>query len=246
MNEVVIQSISDFLEFRSKEADDGTLVHWYRGQSNSGWSLVPGYFRREMRLSESTLMARFKQSAAMLTELEPKSDFDWLFVMQHYGVPTRLLDWSESPLVGLYFAVEGADGDSDAALWRLNPSFLNRNANIVDPDEENYIPSFEDEVIQSYGPSSVRQNRRLELFPVATIATRNNARIQAQVGAFTVHHNNHVPIEQVGDGGHMSKFIIPAASCASVLKELRLLGINRFSMFPELASVGRQIKESLV
>lgn len=245
MKEFEIGSISDFLGVRSEEGVDGESIHWYRGHSDSTWKLLPGYFREKIAISESTLMARFKQSAAMLTELEPKSDFDWLFVMQHYGVPTRLLDWSESPLVGLYFAVEESDGAKDAALWRLNPSQLNKNANIVDPDEDNYVPSFEDEVLGGYGPASVRQNRRLELFPVATIATRNNARIQAQLGTFTIHHNNHIPIEDVGDGSHMTKFVIPAVKCDAILTELKLLGINRFSMFPELASVGRLIKDSI-
>lgn len=244
MKQVEIKSITDFLSFRSQESDENA-VHWYRGHSDASWKLLPGYFRDRRAASELTLMSRFKQSAAMLTELEPKSDFDWLFVMQHYGVPTRLLDWSESPLVGLYFAVEDADDTTDAALWRLDPSRLNRNANIVDPDEERYVPSFEDDVLEGYSPASVRQNRRLELFPVATIATRNNARIQAQLGTFTIHHNNHIPIEDVGRGEHVTKFVIPSKSCLPILNELKLLGINRFSMFPELASVGRLVKDSM-
>lgn len=91
----------------------------------------------------------------------------------------------------MYFAVEDwADKPNiDAALWCLWPTSLNQNANIVDKVEGHYIPSFEDDELQGYTVDSLRQNTRLELFPVATIATRNNARIQAQMGTFTIHHN---------------------------------------------------------
>lgn len=190
-------------------------------------------------------MNRFRQSAAMLTEGPPRNSFDWMFLMQHYGIKTRLLDWSESPLVALYFAVNDFElhADADAALWCLWPTELNLNANIVDKVEGDYIPSFEDEELASYSTESVRSNSRLELFPVATIATRNNARIQAQMGTFTIHHNKRIAIEEVGDRRHVKKFTIPSGAREAVLKDLRLLGFNRFSLFPELASVGDALKE---
>lgn len=51
----------------------------------------------------------------------------WLTLMQHYGLPTRLLDWSESPLVALYFALSSdEDAKTDAAVWVLNPMRLNK------------------------------------------------------------------------------------------------------------------------
>jgi len=60
----------------------------------------------------------------------PKDEWDWIFLMQHYRAPTRLLDWSESPLVALYFAlVDKLQEDSDGALWCMDPIALNRIAN---------------------------------------------------------------------------------------------------------------------
>ncbi|WP_122522307.1 FRG domain-containing protein [Pseudomonas viridiflava] len=243
----VISSVQSLLEALNEDNDGYSGSVWYRGQANSEWALLPGYVRLNNPPSEATLLKRFKQSAAMLIERHPGESFDWLFLMQHYGVPTRLLDWSESPLVGLYFAVEGhrSDNYADGALWLLRPSELNKHAHINNRDEEGYIPSFDDAELQSYSVDSLAHNKRIELLPVATIATRNNARIQAQLGVFTIHHHNSTPIESIGDSSHVIKYKIPKESKASILKQLQILGFGRFQMFPELSSVGLIIKEGV-
>lgn len=214
-----VSSIAELLE--ALHADHGGYKGsiWYRGQANVSWSLLPGYLRHNRTLSEGTLISRFRQSAAMLTERFPRESFDWLFLMQHYGVPTRLLDWSESPLVALYFALmdAGSNQETDAALWCLRPTELNKHANIRDEEEENYIPSFEDDELQTYSYESIK-NRRVKLLPVATIATRNNVRIQAQMGAFTIHHNDPVPIEDVGTKEHITKYGIPKGARPNLIK----------------------------
>lgn len=240
-----IESIQDLLEHLGDMNPEGQQTIWYRGQALAEWKLLPQYVRLTEKQSESTLLKRFKQSAAMLVaNTAPNTSFDWLFLMQHYGVPTRLLDWSESPLVALYFAVENTEKhDSDGALWTLLPTELNKNAGIHDKDEEYYIPSFEDEELIGYSVESLKSNGRLQLEPIATIATRNNARIQAQQGVFTVHHNKPTPIEDIGAVEHTKKMIIPAAAKPVIKKQLAQLGYTKFQLFPELASIGDIIKE---
>lgn len=246
-NEIIINSLEDLIVSLEQEFKGYDGAIWYRGQSVAGWELVPGYYRITNAPPESTLIKRFRQSAAMLTSA-PSIDvcFDWLFLMQHYGVPTRLLDWSESPLVALYFAVDDPDkhGSEDAALWGLRPSELNKNANIIDKEEEFFIPAFEDDELGNYTVKSLKVGRT-SLLPVAAIATRNNERIQAQHGVFTIHHHPKTPIENVGDSTHVTKYIIPADKKRHVLGQLQLLGITRFQLFPELASIGHVIKAGL-
>lgn len=244
MRERRITSVQELLAALSLDNNEYTGAVWYRGQARSEWPLSPGYIRLTNPPSESTLLMRFRQSAAMLIEKTPRESFEWLFLMQHFGVPTRLLDWSESPLVGLYFAVEDIanEGNHDGALWLLHPSELNKNARINNRDEEGYIPSFEDVELEGYSVESLAQNRRTQLLPVATIATRNNARIQAQLGVFTIHHHERTPIEAVGDSSHIIKYVIPHDAKVLISNQLRLLGVSRFQLFPELASLGEIIK----
>jgi hypothetical protein len=135
-------------------------------------------------------------------------------------------------------AVEAFAGhpDKDAAVWGLKPVRLNKNSNLSDPAEPQYIPSSDDDELEPYAAESLRASR-VPLLPVATIATRNNPRIQAQLGTFTVHHTQKIAIEEVGDRSHVIKYRIPHACRETVHKELKLLGLTQFSLFPELTSV---------
>lgn len=243
-NPVIISSISDLIKNLSADFDDYDGDLWYRGQANTSWGLIPGFYRETNIPQESTLLKKFRQSAAMLLNKEPENSFGWLFLMQHYGLPTRLLDWSESPLIALYFALENHSNykDIDAALWCMKPSLLNEKAGIKDDTEQYYIPSFEDEELKNYSIEGFKI--KYEYNPIATIATRNNPRIQAQQGVFTIHHHRRqTPIEKLdGNNEFLKKYTIPHHVKANILKELKTLGFSKFSLFPELSSISENIK----
>lgn len=245
MIEKRINNLSELIQNLFEDIGDYDEDVWYRGQCDSNWNLSPGLFRYNEGPSESTLLTRFKQSAALLIDTFPKDDFDWLFLMQHYGVPTRLLDWTESPLTALYFSIDNdVYRDIDSALWVLKPIELNKHANIK-TSEKNFIPSFDDEFLRNYAVESVNSNKKVELSPVATIATRNNSRIQAQLGVFTIHHLDKKPIENFCEEKEIFKYIIPKESKSIIIKELELLSVNKFSLFPELSSIGELLKKRL-
>ena len=242
--EIEIGNIADLTTAISKEVEEYQGPLWYRGQADYAWTLLPGYYRYNADVSEHSLMIKFRQSATMLIEGPTMNSFEWMFQMQHYGVPTRLLDWTESPLVALYFSVSSKEG-KDASLWVMKPSELNKNANLQVKSEDGYLPSFMDQELENYTIESLRSNDRVNLLPVATIAIRNNPRIQAQLGTFTIHHHPRIPIEGVGDSSHMLKLKIKQEYKDKMKKELQILGISQFQLFPELSSVGAILKRDM-
>jgi hypothetical protein len=107
---------------------------FWRGHGNAQWSLRPHVFRRDPRhpevpkYDECALIGHFLVRAPTRSHTkmpEPDDYFGWLFLAQHYGLPTRLLDWTESPLIALYFAVENTDETADGCIWALRPGGLN-------------------------------------------------------------------------------------------------------------------------
>ena len=105
---------------------------WWRGQSrDEGWDLVPRVHR--LPLSERLLVPRFMQKVHACHNDCPRQDdyLGWLVLMQHYSFPTRLLDWTESPLFAAFFACDNVfDADKrnkeeNAVIWGLLPCTLN-------------------------------------------------------------------------------------------------------------------------
>jgi FRG domain-containing protein len=136
----------EFQEFRKSEVPDprkGTEYKypfgiWFRGLPNATWPLVPGIFRQsEYEYIEETSMFHVFQLRLSEHRRTYQSTFDWLCLMQHYDLPTRLLDWTESVLVALFFAVnDKRQIDIDGRLWVLNAQRLNAQTTIKHSDSE--------------------------------------------------------------------------------------------------------------
>jgi hypothetical protein len=244
-----IRTISEFLIRLDTHKSPDDLV-WFRGQTNTNWPVVPSIFRKGSNPidRENSYYRKFKQNAGRYVEAKTSTDWDWFLLMQHYDTPTRLLDWTESPLVGLYFAVEDdkenpENNSKDGVLYSLLPEELNRKFNriLVVKNDLPLIDSdkFLDEYL-FFGKSPENFPSK----PVAAIAQRNSPRIFAQQGVFVIYSNSDEPLERIADDC-MWRYIIPSANKDSLRRELDLLGINRVSLFPELANLGKHIKESI-
>ena len=92
-----------------KRVQDTTV---YRGVKDASYDLVPKVGRKDLKWNhksvkdaEKYMLTLFKQRAISFLTFSPRNDWEWLALAQHYGLPTRLLDWSRNPLVAAYFAV---------------------------------------------------------------------------------------------------------------------------------------------
>lgn len=241
-----IHSVGELLRALKQQMRPKQLV-WFRGHRKQQWKLIPGLARNIRHLkAENALIKRFMQNATPHIDVAPATEWEWMFLMQHHRAYTRLLDWTESPLAALYFAVSDHERrPSVGAVWCLDPIALNREANLRFEFEAE-IPAFgRDKVLESYLPSHVQESPA-ELFPVAIVGPRNTPRMAAQLGTFTINHRLHQPIEEVGEGRHVWRWVIPADAKKDLLKELAHLGISTLTLFPELDRVADLSKELLL
>lgn len=243
----VINGVGELLASLTQHAVNADEPIWYRGQSKSSWDLDPKILRAEGGRPESHLLNRFRQNASYILQQPQQgiSDFDWLFLMQHHGAPTRLLDWTESALVGLYFCVS-ENPDDEGALWMLAPCDLNALSN-YEPEYPHEIPSFEDSQLQNYSPKTVAGETKTRLLPMAAIGVRNSPRMHAQQGVFTIAHRGEPKLNRLAEARIGSRFLwrylVPAAAKAAIKSELGLLGFGKFQLFPELTSIADGISQ---
>jgi FRG domain len=127
-----VDSVSDFVALLdSVKAELGmqgtTWNPWYRGHSDSGWMLLPSMYRPGVDFNkERELFRDFKIRMSTEGAFNPQNEMDWLFIAQHHGLPTRMLDWTENPLVALFFAVENYSNGKDGKIFALHPARFNK------------------------------------------------------------------------------------------------------------------------
>lgn len=243
--DVAVNSVSELIISIFNHREIFKKPVWYRGHSDKAWELCPLIFRNNPERGqkyEMNLIKKFKQDATLLVNTLPTNLYEWLFIMRHHGVPTRLLDWTESPLVGMYFTVnEDKNKDKDGVLWALSPLDLNKQGG-REHDPEN-LPSFgEDEEMRSYKPEQYSQETKSEMLPIAFIAPRNTQRMQSQLSVFTIYHRNKIAIDKIDDESHIWRYIIPSSAKEKIKKELEALNFGKFQIFPELDQVGEKLR----
>lgn len=203
-----ICSVSEYLEylntmeFITRTSYTVSNVTMFRGQANSNWHLSPSLYRKNLFTAESLLLTELRH---VCPNEFLGNRFETLVKMQHYGLPTRLLDTTTNPLVALFFACEerqetNADGvvyifPNMPVSWSTDPLI----DLIMDYVFEHYPKKlWLDEVLrisrEKYGhvmhrlmPDNIDSLIHYLTIPAfAVIPAKSNDRIEAQDGAFFV------------------------------------------------------------
>lgn len=218
-----------FINIENKQKEINNNPIWYRGHSDTNYKLIPTILRNGYNSYERSLFYDYKTHASFLNKVS-KSNWDTLLDMQHYGLPTRLLDWTTSLGTALFFAIK--DNPKSPCIWLLSPHDLN------------YI-STKDTMIYdiSVVADNAQNNDDLRLFSLFTKQSRiekpfsiqpphSNPRIAAQRGMFTVQGSLESPLEELCPNV-LKKIEIPVSIISSLKKHLTNLGIDDFSVFPD-------------
>lgn len=122
--ELVVDSIPDYLKAVLKLSDEWNLPHgdiWFRGIAREDMELLPGVKWRKMdEPIEESMISSFLIYGKSLIQEEISCPWQLYSLMQHYGLPTRMLDWSKSPLVAAYFVLE-QNNEQDRVVWCMDP-----------------------------------------------------------------------------------------------------------------------------
>ena len=280
MYDLYISSISEYvsiIERLEKHYPNGVMVNnpsnyrfLYRGLSNMNYELIPSIYRKDIvqfenhkienkkylsRGSEKSILQNFIQEGSPYLNIPSTELLMWAEYAQHYGTPTRFLDWTVNPLVALFFACNSST-EKDAAVWVLNKK---NYASIQDPKFE-----FGDKTIKELITSALNGNECYS-FPLIYTPYYVDQRMSAQASYFLVWGEDK---RSLTDLFKDKKYYMELSECETgetvygqqqlealfftvnvhadrkqkILRELDLLGINEKSLFPGLDGVGRYIE----
>ena len=254
MKEVIISSTSEFIRHLESLGNLGN--YWFRGVARTSYLPVPSIVWKKIKQEEGPLAHGFLVSYKSYINDSNLNDWELFALMQHHGMPTRLLDWSESALVALYFALTlEPDYDGYRAVWVLEPYELNEKtigfkrlfcpaimrASEIRNDEHSIN-------LNSYLPPNLKSAEagKLPEKPAAINATQHIKRVSSQKGCFTVHGTSDETINTYLDNPdhfHMIKIDSRSKESRNIMIDtLAALGINGEHIYQDLDSLCRNIK----
>ena len=224
------RDVDNLFRTLSKLYGDGRLV--FRGQGNKNWKLVSSFDR----LHSGTLVCRETDFEHLLIQyrklVERHYDIrisadgnDIASLGQHFGLPTRLLDWSFSPFIGLFFCIDETSFSlkQDSAIYALDRSLLENKVSrnlfeFIDPDTR-------------YNSNLIRQ--------------------QGCLSRIKTHHNHLVECfdsmkDQLPDDFSVQKFIVKNKWMTEIWKRLNAMNLNHISLFDSKESVSKKLKTDII
>lgn len=233
--------------------DDRRLEGWaFRGQRDHGWSLWSslsrhlrdfGVRREVWEEQERRIIRIFRRKSHLFLPLLPAEDatFEWLALMEHHGAPTRLLDFSWSPYVAAFFALERAT--TDAAVWLLHPPTVAaafeqtlRDAGVDPARATAWVP-------ESFDEHFLPNRHRMVLIGEAF---RMNQRLIAQSGTFATPGVLDEPMESLVPRDAVLKLRLETQRVrAEAMRDLYLMNMTSATLFPDLDGLSRSLAYEL-
>jgi hypothetical protein len=258
VREIVVHSLGEFVDVVTpREPDPQTGrrrdTGVYRGSSDAASPLfttldrLGGRPHAKADLEEHVLRNFIRYSRPHLDQARPHNDWEMLISAQHHGVPTRLLDWTYSPLVAAFFATRpGENKDRDRAVWRLawqrvHQHFKLPGLALLLEDLDSLAPE-----ARPFTPWKLFAEKSGRPFACMIEPPSLDARIVAQAATFTLMSSKNESLDAFLDtnglADALTKYVISADDVARVRDQLDLVGIDERRLFPDLDGVASAIQ----
>lgn len=210
---------------------------FYRGHSENSHKLVPSLLRSDYSFQKehNLYLDCFARARGLMSE--SNNSWEFLSIMQHYGIPTRLLDWSESLATAIFFAL--TEPYTKPQIWITNAFNFNQRNKITEIPK---IITVGKDALDDYEKCFIKNEKKWQFDkPVFMQIPWTNQRIINQKGFFTF-HSNETPIEE-----NCKRYVrcvpINEDVIPSLIKFLDYSGVGADSVFADLESFGKYIKK---
>jgi hypothetical protein len=218
---VKVTNVSEYLDAHRKYG----FPTFYRGQAQD-WPLLPSIARVSSKgwdsllALEDALITKLRRYGHPYFKSRAVGQLDWILHAQHFGLPTRLLDFTQNPLKALYFAVEDTSLVEDGVVWSVD-GFENETHDELDTN-----------VVEFLAPTHINERIIAQESVFAHFALGETGDVP---GMFSGAFCNPFP-----------KIVIPGCDKKNIREELDILGINKMSMYPGIDGVVEKIKEECI
>lgn len=235
---------------------------WFRGVGNLDHDLIPGLYwlfkskkeKQVINIAEDIREEFRRRGEYLFSQSHQKLEDGELYeLMQHYAVPTRLLDWTEGALIALYFGVRTSVFGRNRSfktppapgVWMLNPSWLN------DKTIRTPLPTYLTEAAMTNYPDTDGKARNylveknLPQYPMAVYPYYLDPKMRTQKSVFTIHgkiRNGFHKLCQSDPQAQICRIKINPGKIVAISEELRLTGITESTIFPDLKGLANEIR----
>ena len=268
MPDTVIDSVGTFIAEMTKLQQIGDELRpafWFRGHAKVCWKLLPGVLRDDfinrvnelngwpndprlvdtaIESAEKSINDQFRREGAALLQSNANL-VDVYFLAQHYGLPTRLLDWTANPLAALFFAVS-QEHDHDGEVISILPDWRLTFGDESNPRKAGlpYPPVGQrDQLVVKTIEYLLGLGQRPEGCLIVPLQPDlRSARMLQQRACITMHMPGCPAINE--NPTNSKRFHIPSSSKRVLLEELRAVGVNWATLFPDLDHLAKEIREN--